>query len=72
MNGLRKAYLPVNQAWLVLWFDSRLAGPFNTEEEADEYIQRIQGANTPVVAAGYLNDTTKHWPKENDDGAARS
>lgn len=30
-NGLHVEYLPANQAYLVMWLDQRLAGPFNRE-----------------------------------------
>ena len=34
-------YLPVNQAWLVMFGDSRLAGPFTYREDAEAYLREI-------------------------------
>jgi hypothetical protein len=34
-------WLPVNQAWLVMFGDSRLAGPFNERWEAESYLRDI-------------------------------
>ena len=30
-NGIHVEYLPANQAFLVMWHESRLAGPFTAE-----------------------------------------
>lgn len=36
---IRIVFLPVNQAWLVVFGDSRLAGPYNTRADAEEYLE---------------------------------
>jgi hypothetical protein len=40
-DGLRVQYLPVNQAWMVLWHDTRLFGPA-PRAECDEYVRRLR------------------------------
>lgn len=43
-DGIRIVWLPVNQAWLVMWHDSRLAGPLNDRAEAEEYVRDIRAS----------------------------
>ena len=41
-NGIHVEYLPVNQAYLVMWNDSRLAGPLSAESTIN-YLWRTLG-----------------------------
>ena len=43
-NGIHVEYLPANQAYLVMWFGSRLAGPFS-KEETISYLWKTLGVN---------------------------
>lgn len=40
-DGLSIVYLPVNQAYLVMWNDQRLKGPV-TKNEAEEYVDSLR------------------------------
>lgn len=37
-NGIHIEWLPANQAWLVMWLDQRLAGPYNDRAEAEQWL----------------------------------
>ena len=41
---IRIVWLPVNQAWLVMFGESRLAGPFNDKADAIAYCQDLMSA----------------------------
>ncbi len=41
-NGIHVEYLPANQAYLVMWYGSRLAGPL-TAESTISYLWRTLG-----------------------------
>jgi hypothetical protein len=41
MNGLRIVYLPVNQAWAVMWHEQVLR-IFNTKQDAEYEMRRLQ------------------------------
>lgn len=48
-GGLHRVYLPVNQAWLLMWGDpttgplewSRIAGPFSDRRDCDDRAKDI-------------------------------
>lgn len=42
MSAVRMVWLPVNAAWLVLWHESRLAGPM-TRDEAEAFVKWLEG-----------------------------
>lgn len=39
-NGVHIVYLPVNQAYMVMWFGSRLAGPM-PKADAEAYVEDL-------------------------------
>lgn len=41
MGAVRMVYLPANAAWMVLWHESRLAGPM-TRDEAQAYVRWLE------------------------------
>lgn len=42
MANVRIVWLPVNQAWLVMWGEQRLAGPFNHKADALAYVEDLK------------------------------
>ena len=41
-HAVRIVWLPVNQAWTVLWYDQHLAGPFNRKADAVAYVESLK------------------------------
>jgi hypothetical protein len=41
MDAVRAVYLPANAAYMVMWNESRLAGPM-PKEEAENYMQNLE------------------------------
>lgn len=42
MDAIRIVYLPANAAWMVMWHDSRLAGPM-PKADAEAYVRNLTG-----------------------------
>lgn len=63
-RGVRIVYLPVNMAWLVMWYDQRLAGPLNTRAEAVEYVKDLIRKGNPAVRSPWAVCTAAVGRKE--------